>query len=164
MLDWERRFPMKKVLKKVRVLLREDVSGTGLKGEIKEVTDGFARNFLLPSQKAEIATLEVVKRREEEERRQKQKNEKELRDFQKMAERLDGQEIEIAAKTTTEGTLYAAVSPKMISEMIEKTLKLSLPLDAIRIAHSIKTLGEYTVTTEFGHGIEAEFTVRVIES
>ena len=145
----------------MKVILCKDVPGTGKKGQICEVADGYARNFLLKKGLAEPATTATAKEMREIEERKKREHEKELKQFQKAASTLDGEEIEINAKTTTEGKLYAAVHEQMIADTIKKRFRILIDPRCIVLSRPIKEVGSYHVIIEFGHGLEAELTINV---
>ncbi|MBP9760932.1 MAG: 50S ribosomal protein L9 [Candidatus Magasanikbacteria bacterium] len=146
----------------MKVILLKDVPGTGKRGEIKQVADGYARNFLLKKQLAEPATDDIIAVLQERNKKQKKNTEKELSVFQKMAERLDGKEVTIAEKTDETGTLYAALSFAKIIQAVKKAHGVSLTEKQLIVASPIKEKGEYTVTIRFGHGIDAEMLVIVV--
>lgn len=148
----------------MKVIMLQAVPGTGRKGEVKDVADGYARNFLLPQGLARSATNMLMEELEGRAEKKKKQNERELKDMQKLASQLDGQEIELVGKVSAGGTLYAAIKPDTIAGAINKQLKLTVPPNQIRIAVPIKAIGEHTVQVELGHGLEAEVTVIVSAS
>lgn len=145
----------------MKVILLKDVPGTGKRGEIKQVADGYARNFLLKKQLAEPATDDIIAVLQERNKKQKKNTEKELSVFQKMAERLDGKEVTIAEKTDETGTLYAALSFAKIIQAVKKAHGVSLTEKQLLISSPIKEKGEYAMTVRFGHGIDAELGIIV---
>src|SRR3989338_7864804 len=90
----------------MKVILLQDVPGTGKKGEVKNVADGYARNLLLPKKLAQAATSDALERMKQEELKRKKQSERELKDYQTVASALDGVEVAVKAKGTAEGTLY----------------------------------------------------------
>lgn len=148
----------------MKVLLLQDVLGTGRKGEVREVSDGYARNFLLPRQVAKIATAAVLGDVARQVVKQKKQSEHELKTFQKIASQLDGREVVIAEKVSEGGTLYAAVKPMTIADAIQKQLKLTVLPRQVIVDTPLKELGEHQVRIEFSHGLEAEINVIVSEA
>ncbi|KKW41736.1 MAG: 50S ribosomal protein L9 [Candidatus Magasanikbacteria bacterium GW2011_GWA2_56_11] len=147
----------------MKVLLLKDVPGTGKKGEVKEVADGFARNFLLSRKLATAATDQAVAHVQAEEDRRRRGMETELRHLQRDAARLDGVEIDLVEKVNHEGTLYAALSGAKIAQAIKREAGIQVSPRQIASSEPIKSLGEHRVTIRFGHGLEAEITVIVSE-
>lgn len=146
----------------MKVILLADIKGTGKKGDVKDVADGYARNFLIPEQLVKVATTLTVEQLKAEQMRKKKESEAELKENQKSAAMIDGREIELHEKVNKEGRLYAAVSGKKIADEIKKQLKAAVSPPQIQIAAPIKENGEYTVRVLFPHGLEAELKVIVI--
>ncbi len=144
----------------MKVLFLKDVKGTGKQGEIKEVSDGYARNFLFKQNLAKMATGGVVAELKAQEEKFKRQSGKELKDNQDLASKLDGAEIEIKVKASGSGTLYSAVNAQKIIQEIKKQLRLNVSSEQLVINEPIKEVGERKIVVKFGHGLEAE--VRVI--
>ncbi len=145
----------------MKVILLKDVPGTGKKGDIKDVSDGYARNFLLPHKLVSLATAGVVNQAAASVEKAKKKVEQDLKQTQSLAAKLDGAEVEISGKVSAEGTLYAAVGPKMIADAVQKQLKLAIEPKQISLKQPIKEAGEFTATVSFPHGLEAELRIVV---
>jgi large subunit ribosomal protein L9 len=96
------------------------------------------------------------------EERKKKDAARELQESQQLATKLDGKEIEVKGKVSTEGKLYAAIGQKAIADAIKKQLKVDVPSDRVAIAKPLKEVGESSVAIRFGHGLEAD--IRVIIS
>ncbi|OGH71248.1 MAG: 50S ribosomal protein L9 [Candidatus Magasanikbacteria bacterium RIFCSPLOWO2_01_FULL_43_20b] len=145
----------------MKVIFLKDVPGVGSKDEIKEVADGYARNFLLKQGLAKAATavaIESVKALEEKRAREVKR---ELVESQRIASRLDGVEIEIIAKTSDANTLYSGVGAEQIARAVRKQLGVDLQVGQIDLRKGIKECGEHRVKIKFPHGLEAELIVRV---
>jgi large subunit ribosomal protein L9 len=144
----------------MRVILLENVENLGKKWEVKEVADGFAKNFLIPQRLVKPATEVEVKeaelRRAEEEVRAK----KELEKVEALVSRLDGYELKALMPVSEDGRLYASVNGEKISLLLEEQGFRVTPKQ-IRLENPIKELGEFPVTLEFDHGLEAEIRVIV---
>ncbi len=147
----------------MKVILLQDVKGTGKRGDIKDVADGYARNFLLPNELAKPAKKNVVQKIKADTRKKAKKAEDSLKDAQRIASGLDGREIEIEAKGSAEGTLYAAVGPKKLVGEIKKQTGVTVSQKNIVIDEPIKEFGDHRVKIETSFGLEAEITVRVSE-
>ncbi|MBI2990409.1 MAG: 50S ribosomal protein L9 [Candidatus Magasanikbacteria bacterium] len=145
----------------MKVILLQDVPGTGKQGEIKEVSQGFARNFLFKKSMAKLASLAAVSDLHAHIRKKEKEEEADLKTQQKTASKLDGAEIEILEKINDEGRLYASINSQKIANAIDKQLNLSIKPKQVSISSPIKAVGEYTVRVEFEHGLEAELHVNV---
>ena len=147
----------------MKVVFLQDVKNVAKKGEIKEVADGYAQNFLIRQKKAVPATAQVVAKLNQEAKAQKKKSEKELQRAQAAAGHLDGDEVIIEAKATADGKLYAAIGPAQVMTAL-KQHGHNVKKQQIRMDSSLKTLGSAKASVVFAHGIEAEITVIVEES
>jgi large subunit ribosomal protein L9 len=147
----------------MRVVLLENVPGTGQRGDVKEVATGYARNFLFPKKLARIATKTSLHDLREKLERDTKKNENELKDSQKLASKLDGVEIEISEKASNGGKLFAAVSKDSVADAIKKELKININSKQVVMDSPIKEPGKYNIKIEFGHGLEAEMSLIVNE-
>ncbi len=145
----------------MKVILLQNVSGTGEKGEVKEVSDGYARNFLLQKGLARQATSEALASLKMTEEKKKRENEKELALAQKLAGKLDGAEIEVKGKVSAGGTLYAAIKAETMTQGIKKQFNLTVSPSQIKFTAPIKDVGEHHARIELGHGLEADITVIV---
>ncbi len=143
----------------MKVVLLQDVPGTGKRGDLKDVADGYARNFLFKKNLAKMATAEVLAQLKQEEEKRKKQMELELKENQARASRLDGAEIEIKAKTSEAGTLYSAISAQKIAQEIKKSFGLDIRPEQVVVNEPIKEVGEKKVLIKFGHGLEAEARV-----
>lgn len=145
----------------MKVILLKDVPCTGKKDEIKEVADGFARNFLLLKGLAKLATQDAVDALKAHEEKLKREMERELKDSQVSAERVDGQEITITAKASETGTLYSAIGADKIADAISRQLGVVVKPGQIMFGKAIKEYGERAVLIKFSHGLEANLRVIV---
>lgn len=147
----------------MKVIFLHDVAGVAHKGDVKDVADGYARNFLFPQNAAKLATREALSELEEEKRIAEKRAVEDLERVEQLAETLDGYEVEISAKTSPVGTLYASVTPRRIAEELKKK-GFAVPLDGVVIkdhAEPIKEEGEYDAVVNLEHGLEAEIKVIV---
>jgi len=147
----------------MRVILLKDVPGTGRKNEIKEVADGFARNFLLKKNLAKPATENTVKKLEEEKARYKKKMAREIKLSKKIIGRIDRETVTVKAKPNKNDVLYAAVSGLDVARAVKAAFNLEIGPNQVVFEKPIKELGEYTVTIEMGQGLEAELYLIITE-
>lgn len=144
------------------IILLKDVENIGKKYEVKEVKDGYARNFLIPQGLAEPATKEALKKLEILKEREEKEAEDGLKKIQSLTSSIDGQDITIAVKIGKEGQLFESITPQKILEGLKK-LGFDIKKRQIELAEPIKTLGEFPVKIKFEHNLEAEITVIIIE-
>ena len=144
----------------MKVILLEDVENLGKKWDVKEVADGYARNFLIPQNLVKPASSAEIEQAEKMRQEAETKAQKELAGVEKMASQLDGYELKISVQVGEDGQLYAAVnSPKISSALGAEGFKVSQK--QIKISEPIKELGEFPVVIEFDHGLEVEIQVIV---
>ena len=146
----------------MRVILLKDIENLGKKNEIKEVKDGYARNFLIPKDLAKIATKKAMEQLESQKELEAQKAEEELKETQALIETMEGMEFVINVKLGDEGQLFESIT----SQKIQETLKQSgfdVKKTQIELSQSIKELGEFSVKINFEHNLEAEITIIIEE-
>lgn len=142
----------------MRVILLQDIENLGKKYEVKEVKNGFARNFLLPKGLAKPATeknLEGLKFQKEAETK---KAEEELKKVQEKAEAIERQEVVIPVKVGEDNQLFESITPQKISEKL-KELGFEIKKEQILMGEPIKELGEFSVKLSFKHNLESEIKV-----
>ena len=130
----------------MKVILLQDVKGTGKKGQAVNVSDGFARNFLFPQNKAMEATAANLKELERQNELAKEKAREELQQAKELAEKIKGLEILVKAKTGGGGKLFGAVTNADIEAVLNKEFGIKLDRRKIELKSAIKTLGEQEVT------------------
>ena len=143
----------------MKIILLQDVKGLGDRGEIKNVSDGYFRNFLLPKKLAKIATEKTISEVEKQKVQEAMAEEKDLIRTEKLAEKLDGQEFIIKAKINKQGKLYAAINKQDIAELLNKKM-FKIKQEQISAA-LIKETGEYDVVIILNHGLEAKIKIIV---
>jgi len=144
----------------MKVILLQKVNGLGDKYDTKEVADGYARNFLLPQNLAEISTPERAAVMEERKAKEIGDAQKDLERVEALAEKLEMLEIIVKAKAQEDGTLYGSVGPKEIAAAIKKH-HTSIDEKQISVKNPIKKLGDHEAVVNLNHGLEAPITVTV---
>ncbi|MFA5047803.1 MAG: 50S ribosomal protein L9 [Patescibacteria group bacterium] len=142
----------------MKVILIKDTKEVGKRGEVKEVADGYARNFLFPRRLAELATPDNINKQKEQQEKQAKSAVKDLKLVQGVANGLQGQIIEIMGKTNNDGRFYAAISAAVLAKKI-KEKGFDVDKKAIIMLEPIKEIGEYPITINLDHGLEVEITV-----
>jgi len=143
----------------MKIILLQNVAGLGRKGEIKEVADGYARNFLFSRSLAIAATKEMQEKTlkaMERDQREKEKKEEEAR---KKARNLDGKEFSLKTKEKG-GKLYGSVGKKEIAELFEKH-GLGVSEDNIILNESFKEIGKKEIELDFGAGAKARVKIYI---
>lgn len=146
----------------MKVILIQDVEKLGKKYDVREVANGFARNFLFPKNLAKPATASALKILEAEKAAAEAEAEEDLKKVEETVAMLDGQEIEIPTKIGEDGKLYGAITPqKIVSTLKEKGFLITKK--QVKLGEPIKEMGEYDISLEFAHGLEAKIKIIVIE-
>lgn len=146
----------------MKVVLLADVKGHGKKGELCNVSDGYARNFLFPKKlavEADNAALNELKNREESAAHHKQE---EIKAAKEIAAKLEGKTVVIKAKAGSGGRLFGSVTSKEIAQEIKNALGIEIDKKKMN-APDIKNFGEYTAEIKLYQGIIAKLTVKVTE-
>jgi len=146
----------------VKVILLQDVENIGKKNDIKNVADGYARNFLLPKKLAIIATEQAIEDLEKQKESEAQQAEIELKKTEETVAQIDGLEFEIIEKIDESGKLYGSINELRIAKIL-KDKGFAIKKKQIKIPQPIKDLGEFPVTILFDHGLEAEIKLIVME-
>jgi len=142
----------------MKVILLQDVENIGKKYDIKEVKNGYAKNFLFQKGLVKAATKEAVIWVEMQKEIESKKSEEELKKIQEKASGIDGQEIIIPVKIGDKDQLFESVTSQKISEKL-KELGFEVKKKQINLPEPIKELGEHPVNIKFDHNLEAEIRV-----
>ncbi|KLU59161.1 50S ribosomal protein L9 [Peptococcaceae bacterium CEB3] len=146
----------------MKIILKSDVKGTGKKGQVLEVADGYARNFLFPRGLALAATennvQDLVNKKAWEEKRKEKEKQRAL----DLADKLRPLVVEVGAKTGEAGRLFGSVTNKEIADTLKKKYALDIDKRKLELREPIKALGTYSVHARLHPDVSAEFRVRVI--
>jgi len=146
----------------VKVILKADVKGTGKKGQTVEVSDGYARNYLLPRGLAVQASPGALRSIEAERRAQAEKQERRIAELRALRDRLEGQTIRLPAKCGEAGRLFGSVTSKDVAEAISKHIGKEFNRKLVDLDAPIKTLGVHRVALKFGHDIHGTVNIEVV--
>lgn len=141
----------------MKVILLKTVPKLGQRWDVKDVAMGYARNFLIPKGLVEEATPKALADLDARKTRAAAEAEADLLKMENTVAKLEGQVIELAAKASDEGTLYATVSPAKIAAAL-KEKGFSVSKDQIQSSH-IKEIGEHIVVINLDHGLEARISL-----
>ena len=147
----------------MKVILLKDVKGQGKKGEIVNVSDGNARNNLLPRNLAQEATAQNLNSAQVKQEAAAHKKEMEKKNAQEMAKQLENKGVVIKAKCGSTGRLFGAITNAEIAEALNQQTGLELDKKKVVLANPIKELGEYTVTVKLYAGVQATIGLKVEE-
>ncbi len=144
----------------MKVILKEDIHGLGYKDDVVTVKDGYGRNYLIPQQKAVLATEAAQKVIAENLRQRAHKLAKIKADAEALAEKLNGFTVSVATKASEKGKVFGAVTSIQIAEALEKQ-GISIDKRVIDLKNPIKELGSFKVSAKLHKEVTAEFTVEV---
>ena len=135
----------------MKVLLRKNIKALGQAGEIKNVSDGYARNYLLPHNMAVIATDTIVATQKQQQTKENQAKEKQQAKEKKALDQLANAVIGIKVKANAEGTLFSSITKQILTEAINKKLDMDLKADDINIEEAIKKVGEHEISVNINN-------------
>jgi large subunit ribosomal protein L9 len=145
----------------MKVLLRSDIDGVGKRGDIIQVSDGFARNHLLPARKAIVATAGLERQAEAMRRSRDLRDARDRESSNTVAQALTGKVITIPARAKGE-RLFGSVSAADIARRVEEQTGAVIEVKDLVLDEHIKTLGERAVPVGLAGGVEFELTVQVV--
>lgn len=147
----------------MKVILTTTTENIGRRGDMKEVANGYARNFLLPQNLAIVANDATVHQAEIWQKEEQLRQAKEKEDFQKLSEHLEKEIIVITQKTKNdEGELYGSIGVKEIVETA-KQQDINLNKNWIQLAEPLKKIGKHAVNIQFPYGIRSTCNVEIKE-
>ncbi len=147
----------------MKVILLQDVKGQGKKGQLIDVSDGYARNFLLPRKLAQEATADNINTMKMNDKAAQEKRQKEREAALALSKVLKEMTLVVTAKGGGAGRLFGAVTNAEIASALEKQ-GIKLDKRKIVLAENIKNVGTYTVTCKLGYEINAPLTVKIEEA
>lgn len=147
----------------MKVVFLEDVHDVANSGDVKEVADGYARNFLIPRKLASLVTSQATSQLEAQLSSRAEKQARIAEEFTKTAKRLDGREITLKAKVGAKGRLYGSITSADIANELLKTSDLVIDKRKIELPEPIRELGSFEVTVRLAKDILPKIKVTVIE-
>ena len=148
----------------MKVILQQDVKGQGKKGQMVEVSEGYARNFLLPRKLAILATADAINTMNLKEKARKAEEARQKAEAEEIAKKLKDCKIQLTAKAGNGGRLFGAVTTKEISEGLKKQYSIDIPKQKLVLDEPIKAFGTYQVKAKLGFEISGQVTVTVTEA
>ena len=147
----------------MKVIFNTDVKGQGKKGEMKEVSIGYARNYLIPRGLASEATTDNINALKLKEKAKAAQMAREKAEAEENAKKLDGIQVIIRAKAGSSGKLFGAVTSQEISDALKGQFGIEIEKNKIVQAEPIKTFGSYQVKAKLGYEVSGTVNVLVIE-
>lgn len=147
----------------MKVILTQDVKGKGKKGQMIEVSDGYARNYMLPRKLAVEATADAVNTMRMNDKAAAEKAAKERAAAMEVSKQLRAMTLTVKAKGGGAGRLFGSVTNQEIADALKASANITLDKRKIVIADPIKSVGTYTVQCKLGYEITAPLTVKIEE-
>ena len=147
----------------MKIIFLQDVKGSGKKGEIKNVADGYARNMLLPKGLAVEATPENMTKLQGQQSSAQHKIDLEIQAAKETAAKVKGKKVNITAKAGSNGKLFGSVTAANVAEALDKQFGVKLDKKKITLSTDIKNFGSYTATLKFYNGVSETVDVEVSE-
>lgn len=148
----------------MKVILLQDVKGKGKKGQMLEISDGYARNYLLPRKLAVEATADAVNTKKMNDKAAAEKAAKERAEALEISRQLREMTLVVTAKGGGAGRLFGSVTNQEIADALKVKSGISLDKRKIVISDPIKSVGTYTVQCKLGYEITAPLTVKIEEA
>ena len=148
----------------MKVILLQDVKGKGKKGQMLEVSDGYARNYMLPRKIAIEATADAVNTMRMNDKATQERIAKEKAEAMETSKKLRELTVTVTAKGGGNGRLFGSITNQEIADALKASAGITLDKRKIVIADAIKNVGTYTVTCKLGYEITAPLTVKIVEA
>jgi large subunit ribosomal protein L9 len=147
----------------MKVILLQDVEGLGEAGDLKDVANGYARNYLLPRRLAAGATPELLANHQQRIAADQRKREKQQESNQQQAERLGQVSLTFKARVGRQGRLYGSITSQDIAAGLRESEGITIDRRVIELPEPIRTLGTFKVPVKLAQKLEPEITVNVID-
>lgn len=148
----------------MKVILLQDVKGKGKKGQLLEVSDGYARNFMLPRKLAIEATPDAINTMRMNDKATQERIAREKAEALETSKKLRELTVVVTAKGGGNGRLFGSVTNQEIADALKAKTGINLDKRKIVISDPIKNVGTYTVTCKLGYEISAPLTVKIEEA
>ncbi len=148
----------------MKVILLQDVRGKGKKGQMLEVSDGYARNYMLPRKIAIEATADAVNTMRMNDKATQERIAKEKAEAMEISKQLREMTVTVTAKGGGNGRLFGSITNQEIADALKAKTGIALDKRKIVISDVIKNVGTYTVTCKLGYEITAPLTVKIEEA
>ncbi|MCL2405457.1 MAG: 50S ribosomal protein L9 [Defluviitaleaceae bacterium] len=146
----------------MKVILLEDVKGTGKKGQVVNASDGHARNFLFPRKLAVEATDANLHALNTQQKKAEHKVAQEVKAAQEIAEKLQAKPIKISVKVGEKGRMFGSISNKEVAEATQSQLGVVVDKKKIVLTEPVKSVGTYTATAKLHPQVSAKIDVEIV--
>ena len=148
----------------MKVILLQDVKGKGKKGQMLEVSDGYARNYMLPRKIAIEATVDAMNTKKMNDKAEAERIAREKAEAMEISKQLRAMVLTVTAKGGGAGRLFGSVTNQEIADALKAKSGITLDKRKIVISDPIKAVGTYTVNCQLGYEITAPLTVKIEEA
>ncbi len=148
----------------MKVILQQDVKGQGKKGQMIDVAEGYARNFLLPRKLAVLATADAMNTMKLQEKAKKAEEARQKAEAEAIAEKLKSVQVKVTARAGANGKLFGAVTTKEVSDALLAQHKIELAKQKIVLDEPIKSFGGYQLKAKLGHEVTGTIQLLVVEA
>lgn len=148
----------------MKVVFLQDVSGVALGGEVKEVKNGFARNYLIPQNLAVAANHNTLQRRQHLKTNAEEKRLEVLTDMKEIGQHIDGVKINIEMRSGTNGRLYGSVTNTAVADELSKVVGKDIDRRTIQLPESIREVGKYDVQVRLHTEVTSQISLLVYPS
>ena len=145
----------------MKIVLMKDVPNLGSAGEVKDVADGYARNFLMPKGFATVATKGLIKQAQERAEAQRKRDLRARNDADAMSQRINGQTVRFVVKVGELDRLYGSITNVDVAEKLGAQIGAEVDRRRVELGDPIKRAGVYSVVVNLGHGLEPRINVVV---
>jgi large subunit ribosomal protein L9 len=147
----------------LKVILLEDVKKLGKKGDLVNVADGYARNYLFPRNLAQEATAGGIKQLKQEKAALENKKRKEIEQAKELAAKLSETIVTLKVKSGEQGKLFGSVTSKDISVALKEQQNIEVDRRKIELLEPIKSLGSYEIDIKLAPEVDAKLSVKIVE-
>ncbi len=145
----------------MKVILLQSIKNIGQKGEVKEVSEGYFRNFLLPRNMALVATEKQVTHVQSQKAKAVEKLEGMKESAHSIKEKIHGKTLILKEKSSESGTLYRSINEKIIAELINDQLKAIIPPSSIKLDEHLKSTGTFPLKINLFKGVDANLNLKI---
>jgi len=146
----------------MKVILLADVKPLGKRGDLADVADGYANNYLLRRQLATVATPGAIKQLEQQNHAKRRRQAEEVANAQDVATQLEQTTLEIQAKAGGNGRLFGTVTNSNVADAIQALLNVAIDRHKIEMKDGIKAVGTYPIEIRLGNNVVAKSNIRVV--
>ena len=147
----------------MKVILQQDVRGQGKKGQLIEVAEGYARNFLLPRKLAVPATADAVNTMKLKEKAKKAEDARLKAEAEAIVEKLKNSPVKVTARAGANGKLFGAVTSKEVSDALAAQHAITIPKTKLVLDEPLKSCGSYQIKAKLGYEVSGTVNVLVVE-